>query len=238
MKMKENTKRLLYGFGFLALLILAMFGGCKLGQRNCPKVVEVERDTFYIATTDTFNITSPSRVKVLNHTDTIKIKSEEQLDSLKRATEALIAAKELELNFYRESYNALKEAKAGDVVLIEPPHVVFEGEKLSQDGTAKIKYSIELKDSLAWVNGTEQKPNPRFFVESIERHIVETQTIETKGRNAIGVGGAVSYLGGKADAAPLLKLRVGKTEGFVGYFVNGKAVIVGATKEFQFVKNK
>ena len=225
----------------IIIAIIALWGGCKIGQRSCgASVVKVERDTFYQLVTDTFKVTEKGETIPLPAKEKILIQSDTQLVRLLAETQKRVIEAEKKAEYYRSVFEALAEAGVGDVIAVEPPHVVKKGSAKSTDGTAIINYQIELFDSTAWVDGDSLHPNPVFTVTGMEMQTASKFETDTSKKNAIGIGGMVGSTTAldKIDVGGMLHVRIGKTTVYTGYFVRDKFVIVGANKEFQWGKKK
>lgn len=236
-----KTKQILAVAGGVIILILACMGGCAIGKRTCPSAtVEIQRDTIYKLVSDTFNVTTPGETIVLPGRERVRIESDTQLVRLMAETQKKALEHEKMAEYWRASFEALAGAGIGDIIIVEPPHVVKSGTAKSTDGTALIDYKIELYDSTAWVAGDSLHPNPKFLVHGLEMQTSSQFTTDSSKRNAIGIGamaGSNTALG-KIDVGAMLHVRIGKTSVYSGYFVRDKFVVVGASTEVQFGKRK
>ncbi len=237
MKISKLTK--IAGIALLAILLFFL-GRCTSNKRCGQSVVRVETDTVYIVDTDTFNVTTKGKTKYVPFVDSIFIADTFALDSLKRVYDARWQEMQLRADHYKEVIDALEAALPGDILIVESPHYDIEGETLSSDGKATIKWSITVTDSTAIVPGDSTKPNPRFFVEQlipVEFNQTETTTKPAK-RNAGGIGVLLSSNGQNLNGMAVVKLRMGKTDYLGGYDPFGKLYLIGIVRELQFGKTK
>jgi hypothetical protein len=220
------------------LFILSNLGSCYGGKKSvkCGTSTVTKTDTVFIVDTDTFNIKEAGKTKYVPFVDSFLVADQKQLDSLSQLYGALIQQKEMELEQYRKVIEALKKAKPGDEMVIEFPHYVVTGESLSKDGSAKIKWSITVRNKDAIVPGDSLNPNPSFFVENVVPVSFEQTTTTTGKRNAVGFGAVLSSNGKSLNGMPVVKLRLGKTEYLGGYDPFGKVYLIGVVREIPFGK--
>jgi hypothetical protein len=229
--MKINRNHWLIAAAIIIAIILS-YASCKIGQRSCPTAQTVEVIRWK---TDTLEIVPPVRTVEVPTKEIIKVPviPAEHVRLIDSLTERIANFQAIN-DAMNAQLIAIQAARPGEKVETVFPYKTTSGNSANADSTVFIKWRVKYLGELA--PDTKESPNPYF--EATVAHQEKATTIDNSKPNAIGIGAMAKSNGKTVDVAPFVNVRVGKVTGYFGYYLVDKAVVVGASREFQYGKKK